>query len=64
MNLSEVRKLKTGDKVIYKFYPPKFTKGKEYEVKQTPTGRRILDDRGVWVLLAHTDFLETHFEKV
>jgi len=57
MNLTELRTLKDGDKVVYT-EPKRFTTGKEYEVKITPVGRVVIDDNGTGQFLAdkHVDF--------
>ena len=59
MNLSELRKLKSGENIIFKHPFPKFTEGEEYEVKTTKVGRIVVDDNGMGQFLS--DIYE-HFE--
>ena len=53
MNLSQLRELKTGDKIIYE--GPALTKDKLYTVRETSVGRTILDDNGLGIHLFGID---------
>ena len=56
MNLTELRSLKDGDKVVFKDFQ-KFTTDKEYIVKSTGVGRTVVDDNGAG------RFLIEHYEQ-
>ncbi|HHT9139135.1 MAG TPA: hypothetical protein ACFYEK_18070 [Candidatus Wunengus sp. YC60] len=47
MNLSTLRKLKKGDKIVFKGWPWKLTDGKEYEIFADDFGHWIIDDNGM-----------------
>ncbi len=60
MNLSQLRKLKDGDKIICRHLPA-FADGKTYTVRKTFIGRIVTDDKGVGRYLSRIVHL---FEKV
>lgn len=64
MNLSEIRKLKTGDMVEFTHIFPPFTVGKQYVVKKTDVGRFITDDNGLGQFLAGPLYTEIHFRRI
>jgi len=62
MNLSTLKKTKTGSKIVFQDRLPAFTVGKAYMIKQTTVGRMIIDDNGLEQYLAGTKCLFEDFE--
>ncbi len=60
MNLSQLRELKDGDKIVCRNLPA-FTDGKTYTVRKTSIGRIVTDDKGIGRYLSGIEHL---FEKV
>jgi len=60
MNLSQLRELKVGDKIVCKHLLA-FTDGKAYTVRPTSVGITVTDDRGSDRFLSNLEWL---FEKV
>lgn len=46
MNLSELKKLKTGDKIRFAIPPPNFKLGESYLVEETNVGKVVINNRG------------------
>lgn len=65
MNLSEVRKLKSGDVIVCSGYLPKITHGKRYEVQKTDScGLYFTDDLGIGRSLTTNLPLEIYFDVI
>lgn len=60
MNLSQVKKVKNGDKVVFINLFPAFTEGKEYEIYNECW---IKDDNGMGIYIDRRIHLEHCFEK-
>jgi hypothetical protein len=64
MNLSQVAKLKNGDKVKLVSMPFALTLGKSYATRETNVGMYITDDNGMGIRVGSTIHLEMHFQVV
>lgn len=60
MNLSDLKSLQDGDKVVFSIPFQPFTVGKEYVVKKTGVGLMVFNDEGMGIFLCG---IESHFEK-
>ena len=63
MNLSALKELKEGDKIIFTIPFPPFTVGKEYSVFETEVGKTVCDDTGDRRWFLKDDQIRLHFNR-